>query len=187
MADSVVGICNIALTSLGANPINNLSDGTAEAVLCVAAWDNARRSVLRMHPWNFAIKRVELAQETIPPAYDYQYSYLLPSDSVRVVQVFGDQDYRIERKRIITNSKTCFVKYVYDSEDIGLWDDSFKDLMAARLRMDLAFGVTRSNTAIQLASSIFQDKLRVAKGVDASEDIAETFGQFDNALVGVRY
>lgn len=187
MADSIVGICNIALTSLGANPITNLSDGTQEAVLCESVWDNARRAVLRMHPWNFAVKRTEIAPETAPPTYDYLYSFPLPSDCLRVIQVFQNQDYRLERKRIITNASSCYVKYIYDCQDIGLWDDSFKDLMAARIRADIAYGITRSNTAIQTASAIFQNKLQVAKGVDASEDIAEPFGSYQSSLIGVRY
>jgi hypothetical protein len=187
MSDSVVGICNIALTSLGANTITSLSDGTAEAVLCDAVWDNARRAVLRMHPWNFALKRIELAAEVGIPVFDYTKSYPLPADALRVIQVFQNPDYRLEGKRIVTNASTCFVKYIYDNQDIGSWDDNFKDLMAARVRMDLAFGITRSNTAVTTANALFVEKLRVAKGIDASEDMTEPFGHFDNSLVEVRF
>lgn len=187
MADSVVGICNIALTSLGANPITDLSDGSTEAILCTSMWDNARRAALRLHPWNFALKRIELAPEATAPAFDYKYSYPLPADCLRVIQVFQNEDYKIENKRIITNKTTCFIRYVFDNTDIGSWDDSFKDLMAARMRFDLAYAITRSNTAVNTAAAILQDKLRAAKGVDASEDISEPFGQFDNSLVGVRF
>jgi len=187
MADSVVGICNIALTSLGANPITDLSDGSTEAVLCTSMWDNARRAVLRSHPWNFAVKRIELAPEAIPPAFKYKNSFPLPADCMRVVEVFQNQDYRVENKRVITNQETCFVRFIYDNQDIGSWDETFKDLMAARMRFDLAYAITRSNSAVSAASAIYQDKLRIAKGADASEDISEPFGQFDNSLVGVRF
>lgn len=187
MADSVVGICNIALTSLGANPITDLSDGSTEAVLCTSMWDNARRAVLRSHPWNFAVKRIELAPEPTAPVFKYQFSYPLPADCMRVVEVYSNEDYRVENKRVITNRASCFLRFIYDNTDIGSWDDTFKDLMAARMRWDLAYAITRSNSAANLAAAIYADKLRVAKGVDASEDIAEPFGQFDNSLVGVRF
>lgn len=187
MANSVVGICNIALTSLGANPITSLTDGSTEAVLCDSMWDNARRAVLRAHPWNFALKRIELAAELAQPAFDYKHSYPLPADCLRVIQVFGDSDYRIENKKIITNSDKCFVKYVFDNQDIGSWDSSFCDLVAARLRFDLAYAITRSNSSLNASSAIYQEKLRTAKGIDASEDTTELFGLFDNSLVGVRF
>lgn len=187
MADSVVGICNIALVSLGANTITSLSDGTVEAVLCDSMWDNARRAVLRLHPWNFALKRLELAPEVGTPSFDFKYTFPLPADSLRVIQVFRNPDYRVEQKKIISNTSTCFLKYVFDNQDIGSWDDSFKDLMAARMRFDLAYAITRSNTAVNTAAALYNEKLKTAKGIDASEDIQEPFGQFDNALVGVRY
>lgn len=187
MADSVVGICNIALTSLGANTITNVNEGTTEAVLCDSMWDNARRSVLRVHPWNFALKRIELAAETTAPAFRYKYSYPLPADCLRVIEVYGDPDYKIENKKIITNRETCFVRYIYDNQDIGSWDDTFKDVLAARMRFDLAYAITRSNSAVTTSSQIYQDKLRLAKGIDGSEDFADHFGNFDNSLIGVRF
>lgn len=184
---SIVSICNTALTSLGANPIVSLNDGTTEALLCDSTWSQSRRAVLRLHPWNFAIKRTELAAETTAPVYDYKYSYPLPADCIRVIQVFNNQDYRVERKRIITNSETCFVKYIYDNEDIGNWEDSFIDLMSARIRLDLAYAITRSNSSVTQASALFQEKFKLAKAIDASEDIQEPFGHFDNSLIAARF
>lgn len=183
---SVVNICNMAVVSLGGSPITSLTDGTVESLLCNTIWNNARRATLRAHYWNFATKRTQLAVEVTTPTYGYKYSFPLPSDCLRVIEVLDDRDYKVERKRILTNSPICYIKYIFDNEDIGQWDDSFIDLLVARLRVDLAFGITRSNSTVETAEKIYQMKLRIAKGVDASEDIPDPFGLEESALIGVR-
>lgn len=64
MATSDVEICNSALAKLGAESITSLSDTTRRAVLCNRQYDKIRKKMLRMHPWNFAIKRVWLSPIT---------------------------------------------------------------------------------------------------------------------------
>lgn len=57
---SDVAICNLALTQLGANTIASLAEGTETARKCNAIYTLIRDAALRAHPWNFAIKRVDL-------------------------------------------------------------------------------------------------------------------------------
>lgn len=187
MASTIVGICNIALTSLGANPITSLSEGSTESVLASTMYDSARRSILRIHPWNFALKRYELAQTPIAPTYGYTYAYILPADCLRLIQVLDDLDYKLENRRILTNASTVFVKGVCDITDVGLWDESFKDLIAARLRYDMAYAITRSNTQVSTAFEIYKDKLQTAKAIDASEDVPDVFGHFESNFVASRF
>jgi hypothetical protein len=186
MASSAVEVCNLALVSLGANTINDLTEDSTEAKVCNVFWDTTRRKTLRSHPWNFAIRRVELARELATPTYGYQYQYVLPADCLKVHDVNENRDFRIENRRIVTNESTCFIRYVADVEDVSVWDDAFVDVVAAHLRYDLAYTITTSNTSVNAAWEYYQEKLRIAKAIDAAEDYQDDLARGDSALIAVR-
>lgn len=61
MAQSDLECANIALTKLGAAKITALADNTETAIVMNLIIDPLKKSLLRMHPWNFAIKRANLS------------------------------------------------------------------------------------------------------------------------------
>lgn len=64
MAESLT-VANNALIHLGSKLISALSDSTREALLVNERIGKLRKSLLRMHPWNFATKRKHLTQTLI--------------------------------------------------------------------------------------------------------------------------
>lgn len=98
MAD--VDICNLALGYLGdtAN-ITSLAERSVQAQFCSRFYPIARKTLLEMHNWGFATKRVKLAEVTNPtlaiaqgvdPTIDqgtWLYAYALPSDAVNTLAV----------------------------------------------------------------------------------------------------
>lgn len=186
MASSIVGICNIALGNLGANLISSLTETTTEATLCNVHWDNVRRATLSLHPWNFAIKRQQLTALSTKPAFGYSYAFQLPSDNLRVLRVEGDGDYKVEGQTILTNSNDCFLKYVFDNVDVTSWTDSFSDLVASRLQVELAYGITKSTSQKEQATSMYEYKLAVARNIDSQQDIEDPLSQFESSLISVR-
>ncbi len=59
---SDLNVSNWALRLIGHRAIlTTLADTTTEGLACAAMVDNAKQALLRMHPWNFAIKRKKLA------------------------------------------------------------------------------------------------------------------------------
>jgi len=59
MAASDVIICNRALQHLGEEPIVALSDANKRAEKCNLIYASVRDSLMSMHPWKFALKRVQ--------------------------------------------------------------------------------------------------------------------------------
>ena len=58
MAQSALLCANLALRLLGSRAVlTDLSDTSAEGLACNANIDDCKRTLLRMYPWNFAIKR----------------------------------------------------------------------------------------------------------------------------------
>lgn len=70
MATDSVEICNNALTLIGSRRITALSDPSKEGRICNDNYNICRLAVLRMHPWNFATDRTELAGVTISNVTD---------------------------------------------------------------------------------------------------------------------
>ncbi len=77
---SKVEICNYALQELGSGTITSLNEGTTAANECNLRYDSARRALLSMHQWNFAIKRASLNRQVTAPAFGYNYQFTLPAD-----------------------------------------------------------------------------------------------------------
>lgn len=60
MAQSNLDASQAALYAIGATTITALADNSKEAKICNARVDPVKRALLRVHPWNFAIKRKQL-------------------------------------------------------------------------------------------------------------------------------
>lgn len=86
---SEVDICNLALAHLGDTATVasiNPPEGSAQAEHCSRFYPIARDTLLEMHNWNFASRRIEPAQlESTWP--EYKYAYQVPSDIINMVSV----------------------------------------------------------------------------------------------------
>lgn len=65
MAQSNLEIAKLALLKLGEDTITALADSNVRAQTATLMLEPAKRAVLRLHPWNFAIKRTILALKTV--------------------------------------------------------------------------------------------------------------------------
>jgi hypothetical protein len=93
---SPVDICNLALGHLGDTAtVASLDppEGSAQAEHCARFYVIARDTLLEMHPWNFATKRVTPPQLTSGWTV-WDFSYAMPSDAlvIRAVQAGDVQD-----------------------------------------------------------------------------------------------
>lgn len=184
---SAIDIANSALVTLGESPISSFEDSTNTATVVSVKWDIIRRSTLALHTWNFALKRSYLARTEASPEYKYAYKYGVPSDCLRVVEVYLDQDYKRERRAIYTNNEECQIKYIADITTPEEWDPLFVEAVAAKLAVELAYTIPRASGLIQTMEELYQRRLAAARHVDTSEDIPDRLDQFDSSLLGVRF
>lgn len=181
-----LSIINVALSRIGANELTSLSDGTAEQKLAVNLWDIARRATLRDHTWNFATADVELNQLFGYVSFEYKYAYQLPSDCVRLLQVYGNPVYKVQGRQILTNQNAAKIKYIRDVVDPSEWDPSFDDVMAQRLAADMAFALTKSQASADSMFAIYDKKLKTARHIDSTEDVQDPLGGYESNYIGIR-
>ncbi len=167
---SVVDICNGALNQLGASTILSLTEDSKNARLCNARYTQVRDSLFRSHPWNCLIKRVELAKDTETPSWGFSYQFTLPADYLRVLTILNyDYDYKIEGRKIVANHGTVKIQYVSRVTDPNQYDELLRETISSALAADIAYAVTSSNPVASNMYNLFQDKLKEARFVDATE------------------
>jgi hypothetical protein len=175
MATSETEICNLALLRLGnAISISSLGEDSKNARLCNLIYASARDAVLRAHPWNFAVKRVELASEATTPAFEFAYQYTLPTDCLKVIRTDWEAldlatEYRIEGNKLLTDEGTASIEYIARITDVAQFDALFTDVLAQRIAAELCIPITDNASGSQSLWQIYQLKLSEARSVDGQE------------------
>jgi len=90
MATTLVDICNLALSNIGADATITALDGSdtsAEAGYCVRFLPIARREMIELGDWEFAVTRATLAASSSNASLIWSYSYVVPSDCINALRV----------------------------------------------------------------------------------------------------
>ncbi len=86
---SEIDICNLALAHLGDSATVSSIDppeGSSQAEHCARFYPIARDSLLEMHSWGFATRRIQLAQ--VANAWpEWDYAYAMPNNALNVIAV----------------------------------------------------------------------------------------------------
>jgi hypothetical protein len=170
-------IANLALTRLGADRITNIDTDTDENANKVrAVFDFLRDETLRAHTWNFATQRVNFNKTTNIPLYGFLAEFQIPGSVLRILPPGTGPDaslaseYKIEGDKVLSNDSTFQAKCILRIEDTTKWDSTFVEVFAARLQAELAYAIINSRTMASDFFTLYLQKLRAAKGIDAMED-----------------
>jgi hypothetical protein len=167
---SIVDICNGALNQLGATTILSLTEDSKNARLCNSRYTQVRDALFRSHPWNCLQKRIELAADSVAPAWGFSYQYTLPADCLRLLVILDyDSNYKVEGRKILSNTSSMKILYVARVTDPNEYDELLRETLSAALGADIAYGVTSSSPVTQNMYTLFQNKLRDARFVDSTE------------------
>jgi len=187
MRMSDVDICNTSLALLGSTDFIQLLTDTDSvwARRCNQFFKSSVELVLREHDWHCATHSAELARNTSGPASkEYTYSYALPTDCVRVIDVLGAEDYspydrwRIAKRNVITDLGTCYLKYVQMPEDYKTLDVILAETIAYKLSLRLAASYIKDKEMYQILNYAYNDTLKRAKAADTLEN-QEAFTEND--------
>lgn len=187
MASSAVQICSNALLLLGADTINDFDDDSDRAKIVSNLWPNALEAILRSHPWNCALKRVQLAPDAATPPFDYAYQYTLPGDCLRLLTV-GERgenpQFELEGRKILYDEALLNLRYVYRNTSITTWDALLVQAAEAYMAMTCAYPITKSASMQETMTKLWEFKLRQARTTDGLENPPEQLGDFP--LLNVR-
>lgn len=170
VAISETEICNRALIKIGAKTILNMDDDNKRARNCRVIYPRERNTLMRSHPWKFAIKRQSLALSTeVVPGWDYVYA--LPSDILRVI--YPDVNihlYRIEQDKLLTNVPLTYIRYIFEEENPAKFDESFATTLACKMAMELAKSIADNDALREDMAQDYARAISDARSVNAMED-----------------
>jgi len=163
----------MALALLGDQRIGALTDNTEAARACNAAYTMCRDSVLRKHPWNFAIERATLAAESTGPDWGPTKSFVLPVDPycLRVLEVRDHYDYEwsVEGRKLVGNMEVAYIKYISRKEDPAEFDAAFSIALSSYIASKIAVRLTGSNTIKRDAEREHEKDMKDARSADGQE------------------
>lgn len=165
---NAVTICNSALLKLGADIISSLSQTTRAAIICNTLYAYIRDEVMGESPWRFATTRTVLSPNATVPPYQFDFSYDIPSDCLRLLTPEDDSIiWVVENVQILSNEPTLNMKYIFRNTDESSWDARFCEMLAWRLCMELALSLTQSIPMKQEAEKSYKDCLAQARAMNA--------------------
>lgn len=179
-------ICNLALTSVGAKTIVDLSDAMTEAQLCTVYYPLYRDYLLRLHPWNFAQIRASLAQLSTNPSFGFDLQYQLPPDCMRVTEtdLTAYDEWRVEGKVLLCNISPVNIVYTKAITDPTQFDPLFVVTLGILLAWKLSKVLTGKQNYTKALHEEYEEHLAAARSVDGMEGTPAAI--FDNQLIDVR-
>lgn len=187
---SELTIKNMALQSLGEEPLASSGETGKTAIQAETFFAPSLEELLSRHDWVFAHKRAAISYEVATPAFGYSYQYLTPSDCVRVSQINSDPDkiYSEELGKILMDDDECELLYVSRIEDYSLLPPMFVAALAALIasKMSYAFagGKDKSNDQLSIYQFYYSEAVAADKlgglGVSEGDEYGEGVGEWPN-------
>lgn len=151
-ADSWTKVCNRALSRLGAESIDVITEGTDRANLCALHLGEVVGEIVEGYDWNCLTKRAELSPAASAPAYGFDHSYPLPSDFARFrrdgIECSGNE-YSLEGSSILTDADEVYITYIYQpTDDPSSLPESLLNAISLALCSAIALSLT-SNTNLR--------------------------------------
>ncbi len=82
MATSDAGICSAALTLLGVETIDSLTEESENAETCAQIYEPTRDALLSEYPWRFIIEKAQLNRLVDTPENEWKFAFQLPATLV---------------------------------------------------------------------------------------------------------
>jgi hypothetical protein len=176
MSTSETSICNLALLSLGQDPITDLAGEEKAARYCRRYYPVARDACLQAGNFGFSRKRKSLAQSVNIPVFGWAFAYELPNDFLKVL-VFNDTQTLYEREGnfILTDEVFAHLRYIARVEDTNTFDALFVDALASRVAMELAVPLARSSELYAIAEKRYRVKIAESRTVDSQTSGGPSF------------
>lgn len=180
MVASNTEACNLALISIGANPINDIADTTdRNAVLCNSVFQPALDTLMSEHEWSCAIARQQLSQLSADTFSEFEYLYSLPTTpplqrAVTLLEYsennrwspLWDMEYRIEGGYLQTDlnpAALMYVRRVTQASDLDTW---VVDALVALMAFRLSTRITEDKAKLQLQAQIYSGAVINAMAID---------------------
>ena len=189
-------VVNRALVKIGSREISSLTDGSKAARIMGAMIDSIRDKFLRKNPWNCAVERVQIAKDTVAPAWGWASAYTLPSDYIKLLNVESSSTatlamsgskntprniaYKIEGGKILCDETDALnVRYLKRLTDMSQYDPMMTETLATLLAYEACMAIADNRALKADLWAEYKDACFEAKRNDGWEDDMPDFPEDD--------
>lgn len=170
-------IVNIVLPLLGSETTQDIESN--EWAKVINATVNTRYlSILKRNKWNFAKKIIKLNQLSSNDNPKFRFAFNLPSNFVREVNVYFNEDYKspvydyqIIRGTLYGDSKTVYIEYIQSNVNVDTTDENFKLALA----YDIIINIPQ----------LYNDKTMLQYYIQRARDTYNEAVAIDNSNIGM--
>lgn len=172
---SEAALVSTALIRIGEQPIESLGDNSRQARLANRFYQSVRDTVLILHPWNEATKRVVLASSGSGEPWGFANLFPLPADFLRELNVSDDDHnhtnirFRVEVNGIVSDETVINLRYVFRLVDPTKMSDGLKTAISFRLSAELAASMGKDQGVVRDMWALHKDAMADFQFIDTSQ------------------
>ena len=172
VANTPVKICSRASLLIGGNEIQALDDGTAEATICNAMYEDMARTALTNSRWRFATDQAVLTRLGAAPTGRWDAAYQIPSTSIMLSAVTVNDfaiDYDTYGSKVYCNATTTdslIADYVSRADEAN-WPSYFVTAVEYIMAGVLAISVARDSQLATLMEQKANYQMTQARRLDS--------------------
>jgi hypothetical protein len=148
IANTPIKICSRASLLIGGNPISSFTDGSSEATVAGAMYEDIARAALTNCRWRFSTSQAQLSRLTEAPTGRFDAAYQLPSD-LMLLNAVTVNDFNIEYDTYGTKiycdtsvNDVLVADYVFRADE-NVWPPYFTVAVEYTMAAVLAISVAR--------------------------------------------
>lgn len=174
VANTPIKICSRASLLIGGDAIQSFEDGTAEASVSSAMYEDMARSALTNSRWRFATDQQVLARLSEAPTGRWDAAYQLPSEMIMLnALTVNDQIIKYDlygSKAFCNESSTSEVvaDYVFRAQEAS-WPPYFVTAVEYMMAGVLAVSVARDSTLASLMEQKADYQMRQARRLHSQQ------------------
>lgn len=190
IADSEVGICNLALGHVKDPGIADLDQPHSKAArVCKKFYAVTRDALLEDYRWNFNTRRIRFTTADLPEdSYGFSNAYLLGGGIVRVLEVDGciDEDWTVEDGLLLVDLPAPLKGRVsIRITEPAKYSAAFVNLFSLELAVAIGGEITHDTSLLTKLEGRAEKLSKRAKKNDAKEG-REKLGETVSSYIAVR-
>lgn len=177
-ANTAIKICSRASILMGGSPILSFVDGTVEAEVCDAMYEDISRAALTNTRWGFATNQAVLNRLVAAPTGRFDAAYQLPSGTLTVSAVtvsdspisfdtYGDKIYCD-----VSGTEEVVADYIFRAPEAH-WAPYFTISVEYAMAAVLATSVARDSSLAQLMEQKAATQMMQARRLDSQRQTTQ--------------
>lgn len=174
VANTPIKICSRASLLIGGDAIQSFEDGTAEASVSSAMYEDMARAALTNSRWRFATDQAELNRLAAAPTGRWEAAYQLPSEMIMLSAVTVNEypiKYDLYGSKVFCDAvatDTVVADYVFRADE-STWPPYFTTAVEYMMAGVLAVSVARDSSLASLMEQKADYQMRQARRLHSQQ------------------